>query len=204
MSSKKYKITSNTTLTPCYKTVYQIQALIDIPKYGVKKGDKGGFVEGGDNLSHEGDCWVAKEAQAYDDSRIMNGALLTGQAQAYGQAHIGENALVTGQSHVYDSATVGGFSTVSEQAHVCEFAYVTEYAAIKGKSVLCGIADVSGETRVGAEAVISEGAFCFEKSDPELTDIAFPSENHLRDPHHPRFDPRLVTTTTPSEKEPTA
>jgi hypothetical protein len=31
--------------------LFRIEALIDLPKWGVKKGDKGGFVEKEENLS---------------------------------------------------------------------------------------------------------------------------------------------------------
>ena len=43
----------------------RIRALRDIPRYNVKAGDLGGWVESEKNLSQEGDCWVGGNARVY-------------------------------------------------------------------------------------------------------------------------------------------
>ncbi|QLB42458.1 MULTISPECIES: hypothetical protein [Mannheimia] len=71
---KKYCLTESTEEVDG-KTVYQIQALIDIPSIDIKKGDLGGYVEGEHNLSHEGDAWI------YDTALVMDNAKVYGSAQ---------------------------------------------------------------------------------------------------------------------------
>ena len=55
---KKYELTEEVN----ERGLHRIRALRDIPRYGVKKGDLGGFVESEENLSQSGDCWVAYTA----------------------------------------------------------------------------------------------------------------------------------------------
>jgi hypothetical protein len=53
-------------------TLYRIRALKDFGN--VKAGNLGGFVRSERNLSQLGDCWVADEAQVYDDAVISDAA----------------------------------------------------------------------------------------------------------------------------------
>lgn len=71
---KKYKLTSETTGCNGF-ILYRIEALMDFAK--VKKGDKGGFVQSEDNLSHNGDCWV------YDNAEVFGNAKVRGDAKVY-------------------------------------------------------------------------------------------------------------------------
>ena len=64
MMDKKYKLTDE-AIQHCGKTLYRIEALIDFGD--VDKGDKGGFVESEENLSHDGNCWVYDNANVYGD-----------------------------------------------------------------------------------------------------------------------------------------
>lgn len=59
---KKYKLTDE-TIEVDGKTLYRIEALKDFSN--VKKGDKGGFIEKEENLSHLGNAWV------YDDAKVF-------------------------------------------------------------------------------------------------------------------------------------
>lgn len=75
----KYKLTDE-TITVGDRILHRIEALRDFGD--VKKGDKGGFIEKEDNLSHEGDCWVfgdawvSGEARVYGDAWVFNKARL--------------------------------------------------------------------------------------------------------------------------------
>ncbi|HEY5086833.1 MAG TPA: hypothetical protein VII66_05660 [Gemmatimonadaceae bacterium] len=53
-------------------TLYRIRALKDFGN--VKAGNLGGFVRSERNLSQLGDCWVADDAQVYDDAVISDAA----------------------------------------------------------------------------------------------------------------------------------
>lgn len=60
---KKYKLTDE-TIEVEGKALYRIEALKDFCE--IKNGDKGGFIESEDNLSHEGNAWVYDNACVYD------------------------------------------------------------------------------------------------------------------------------------------
>jgi hypothetical protein len=94
--------------TPDYpRDVYRIQALVDIPIYGVKAGDLGGYVEDEGVLSHESSCWVGGNAVAIHPVRnplpgefpIRHDALVTGNA--FTCASITSNAKVSGNAKVF-------------------------------------------------------------------------------------------------------
>ena len=57
---KKYKLTEETKEW-CGRTLHRIEALKDFGD--VKAGDKGGWIEKEENLSHQGDAWVYGDAQ---------------------------------------------------------------------------------------------------------------------------------------------
>ena len=54
--------------------VFRIRALRDIPKFGIKAGNLGGYIEHEGNLSQEGDCWIGDEACVYSNTRIYDTA----------------------------------------------------------------------------------------------------------------------------------
>ena len=67
--SKKYELT-NETVEFDEVTLYRIKALKDIPRYDVKKGDLGGWLEEESNLSQDGDCWAFGDAQVYENAKV--------------------------------------------------------------------------------------------------------------------------------------
>lgn len=109
----------------------RIRALRDIPRYGIKAGDLGGWVETKNNLSHEGDCWIG------------DNAWVSGHARVDENAWVGGNAVVSGKAFIHDNARVDGNAWVDENACL-------EYdAQVKGN------AQVSGNARVAQHGVIS-------------------------------------------------
>ena len=69
---KKYELTEEVNK----QGLHRIRALRDIQRYGVKKGDLGGFVEREYNLSQEGDCWIADNATVKDFAGVHDDALV--------------------------------------------------------------------------------------------------------------------------------
>lgn len=63
MENKKYKLTDE-TIEFNGRTLYRIEALKDFNN--VRAGDKGGYIEKEDNLSHDGDAWVYGDAKVCD------------------------------------------------------------------------------------------------------------------------------------------
>ena len=62
---KHFKLRTDLTAEFFGRTLFRIEATRDIEKFGVKKGELGGYVESEENLS--GDAWVSGNAQVYGD-----------------------------------------------------------------------------------------------------------------------------------------
>lgn len=89
MTKKKYAFLPAETIVihGRYVIAHRIKALIDIPKYGVKIGDVGGYISArnpqGENqrmLSDKGNCWIGGDAVVIGDVYISQDALVDGQA----------------------------------------------------------------------------------------------------------------------------
>ena len=130
---KKYKLTDETK-SFCGKPLHRIVALRDFGS--VKKGDKGGWIEKEENLSHEGNCWV------YDEARVSGNAKVCDNAKIYDDVIVYNNARVCNNAKIYD--------------HVisCGNSYVYGNAAIYGKITISGSTEISGFVEVVGEAKI--------------------------------------------------
>ena len=134
--TQKYRLTSNTVITPAGVILYQIEALRDLPFAGVKKGDLGGYIEKEENLSQYENAWVFDSAQVFGTARVFASARVFGSAQVY------ENA------RVYENAQVSGRAQVSGSARVYENAWVFGRAQVSGSAQVFGTARVSENARV--------------------------------------------------------
>ena len=113
---KKYRLMDE-TITIAGVTLYRIQAMRDFGN--VRKGDRGGFIQSENNLSHEGSCWVYENAKVYGDAEVSENALVYGNAIVYGNAWVCENARVCGNAKVCGNARVCGNAEVCGNARVC-------------------------------------------------------------------------------------
>lgn len=118
---KKYYLTENAEEVDG-KTVYQIQALIDIPSIGIKKGDFGGHLESEHNLSHEGDAWV------YDTALVMD------NAKVYGNAQVRYSKL-TDNAEIFDNVRIVYESETESELEYTQV-WVGEDAKIYGDVIL--------------------------------------------------------------------
>lgn len=88
---------------------YRITALIDIPKWDVKKGDVGGEIENEGNLSHAGDGWIEVGSVVTDSSRVING-YVGGDSTLSGRAILSEgvvlSSIVTGNVRIMGDVRV--------------------------------------------------------------------------------------------------
>lgn len=87
---KKYKLTDE-TIEVEGKALYRIEALKDFCE--IKKGDKGGFIESEDNLSHEGNAWVYDNACVYGTSCVYDDARVCGNSRVYDNDWVYDHAL---------------------------------------------------------------------------------------------------------------
>lgn len=149
---RKYKLLEDEIITVKddngkIKTLYRIEAVKDFEDIFV--GDKGGFIEKEDNLSHSGKCWVYHEAKVYGNAKIIEDAIV------YNRATVAEHAICSGISRVCDSAYVGGFAQISNGAKIHEDAMVNGCAVISGHARVSGNATVTGMSNISDTAMIT-------------------------------------------------
>ena len=173
---KKYRLTEE-TINVEGKTLYRIEALKDFGN--VKKGEKGGYVENEDNLSHYDNCWVYEnamvsgKAQVYDNAKIYGNAVVSDNAKVYddamvyGKAKVRDNAIihnnaiifgnawVCGNARVRDNAWVWGNAEVYDYAEVCGNAEVYGNAKVYGDAVVCGKAEVCDKAIICGNAIVA-------------------------------------------------
>lgn len=95
---KKYRLLKNDTITVEGRILYRIVALRDFAY--VKKGDKGGYVESEDNLSHVGNCWVFDKASVSDNALVRDDALVYDDARVLGNARVLGKTCVLGNAKI--------------------------------------------------------------------------------------------------------
>lgn len=145
MEELKYRLTDE-CLNFGNRKLFRIEALKDFGD--VKKGDKGGFVESENNLSHKDDCWV------YDYAFVYNDALIWGDAKVYNFAVVFGNAVVCGHAKIFNVARVFGNALVRDYAKiyghavVCNDVIVHDYARIFNNAQVFGKARICGDAKI--------------------------------------------------------
>ena len=120
-AGKKYKLDRTMATRAHGTTVYRIRALRDFGDVelgtGVKKGDRGGYIQKHANLSHSGKAWIFDNAKVFGDAKVSGNAVVTGAAQVYGDARVLgkvlDNARVNGNASVFGTAWVSGTTKVT-------------------------------------------------------------------------------------------
>ena len=143
---KKYRLTDETI--EFYGVVlHRIEALKDFDH--IKKGDKGGFVQSENNLSHDGDCWV------YDDAKVFNDAYVSGDARCNDNSMIYENARVTNNAKIFSNSKVHGNSNIFGNAYICDNSNVYDRACIRGNAFIIKDSTVNENALVCGNAIVS-------------------------------------------------
>ena len=147
--SLKYAM-ETTTKTIGSVNLHRIRATRSIPKWNVKKGDIGGWIETEKNLSQDGDAWVFGDAWVSGKARVFGDAQVSGNARVSGDAWVFGNARVSGDAQVFGDAWVSG------EAQVFGDAWVSGDAQVFGDAWVSGNAQVSGNACVSGYAWVSE------------------------------------------------
>ncbi len=141
-----FEFTGETKSTPTGVVLHRIRATKPLPRFDVRVGDVGGWIESESNLSGgawvSGNAWVSGGARVFDSARVSGGAWVSGNAWVYG------NAWVSGNAWVYGNAWVSGDAQVSGNARVSGDAQVYGGAQVSGGAWVSGDAQVSGDARV--------------------------------------------------------
>ena len=116
MADIKFKLTSESIINGQGIKLFRIEAIVDIKTRGVKKGDKGGFVESthlsSGNARVSGNAWVYGDAMVYGNARVYGNAGVYGDARVYGNAWVYGDAMVSGNARVSGNAWVYGDAMV--------------------------------------------------------------------------------------------
>ena len=156
--NQKYEISE--IAHPKYPWLHRIRALSDV-RPGVQKGDLGGYVQGTENLSQEGTCWIFDNAIACDDAFVNQQAVLSEYAVVRGSALVSGNANVRGNAVVDDHAlvmngTVRGYAHVAGNACICADKVTEHEPTVQEHASVYGV--VAGNVCVEESAIVLPGA----------------------------------------------
>ena len=138
---KKYKLTDEYIVHYGIK-LFRIEALKDFRN--VRKGDKGGFVENENNLSHDEDCWISGDAKVFGDASVYENAKIFGNASVYGYAKVYGNATI------YENAEIHGIAMVHCNSFVFGYANVSDDSEVHGNAIVYGNAELSNDAEVNS------------------------------------------------------
>ena len=153
---KKYKLTKE-TISWDYVTLHRIEALTTFTLINgeeIHPGNKGGWVESENNLSHEGNCWILDEAVVCDNAKVCDEAIVCDHARVYNNAYISGCARVCDHAQVYNNAYVSGRARVCDHVRVCDHAKVYEDVKAYGDANIFDSACVFGCVHVCADVYI--------------------------------------------------
>lgn len=116
---KKYELMDEArAVYPTGVIVKRIRALVDIPKWHVLAGDRGGYIQDESCLSQEDLAWVGEEAIVFSGSTVTGNALVSGKAEIANSSKIGGQALITGMVKVENSEIQGWRMVISGDARI--------------------------------------------------------------------------------------
>lgn len=182
MCERKYELTDETKTLSDGTVLHRIRAVRDFGSKELTKihtGDLGGWVDGEDRLSHEGNAWIYDDAQAYGDSKVLGDAHVFGNAKVYdharvyGCATVGGTACVYGRSkvcgrssvngnaHVYGVAVVSGDAFIYGSVQIYKSAYINGNAIVRGSARVYGNVWVFGYAQIYGDAQIHDGAWVY-------------------------------------------
>ncbi len=149
----RYELVLHDTVERAGKKLYRIQACIDIPSHGVRKGDLGGWIETPENLPQAGNGWVDGYALVYGNATVTGDALVKDHAEVFGNALIHGRAVVRGHARVFANAEVTGDAALAD------------YAMLGGSARIAGIAEMSGFDFIGGDTVIDSARYTLLEDD---------------------------------------
>lgn len=180
---KKYELLKNDCIVCMGQTLYRIRALKDFRD--VKAGELGGYIANESNLSHEGNCWVYKNAIVYSYAKIYDNAQIYGYAEIFGYTKIYDNARILGDAKIYGKAQVLGDAKIFGKAQVFgdaeiyEKAQVFGYALVHGNAKIHGVAEIHGNSTISGTADITKGNVIGKISMPYKKLFQHQCENRL-------------------------
>lgn len=133
---RKYELSEEVNINYINAPLYRIRALRDIPRYNIKAGDLGGLIESENNLSQEGDAWVAYGAMVFDDALAMDDAYVGGATMVFEHATIKKDAYTSGRARISGDAVIGGNATISGTIIIYDNVVITGDTYIFGNGTI--------------------------------------------------------------------
>lgn len=152
--ARKYKMTDE-TIYVFGRTLHRIESLRDFSD--VKIGDKGGWIEKEDNLSHGGLCWVYDEAMVYDEAKVYQNAKIVETSEIYGFAQVFGEATIAELAFVFDYAKICGNAKLSGWVRIYGSSTVLGNAEVYGNVDICDNVSISGNAKVCGNGVCVSG-----------------------------------------------
>lgn len=159
LKDTKYELIKDDYVIVEGRTLYRIKALEDFRC--VKTDDLGGYIEKEENLSHEGNCWIAGNAKVFGDATVIENALVSDYAIVKDRAIIGDMAFIGDEAVISNKAYIRGIAIVVENAKVggevdiSDNSYIDGNASIKGEGFVCGNTYIGGDTDIDGDFEIS-------------------------------------------------
>lgn len=174
-TAKKYELLAETTERDGFE-LHRIRAcktFETIDGKTVHAGDLGGWIANENNLSQDGNAWVAGDAIVFGKAEVTNDALVRDNAKVFGKTWVGEAAEVDRNAQVFGGAWVYGYARISDDATVCGYAdvygnahiygsarvsqkaRVHEYAEVFDNAEVGGFSEVSGVSKIYEDAVVN-------------------------------------------------
>lgn len=173
-------------------TVYRIEALKDF--YNVRKGQKGGYIQGYWNLSQTGNCCVHDEAIVWQDAVVSDDATIRDNARVFGDAIVRGDTEVSGTANVFehavidDCAVVSYGSTVKGNAVICEDAYIQDHSIIRGNAKVSGDARAIGNSEIFGNAVVKGNSLIYNSL---VSDFSIVDDAHIQ--HSKVYDNTVIS-----------
>ena len=106
-----FEFTGETKSTPTGVVLHRICATKPLPRFGVRVGDVGGWIESAANLS--GGAWVYGGARVSGNAWVFDSARVSGDARVSGGARVSGDARVTETQHVLSVGPLGSESVTA-------------------------------------------------------------------------------------------
>lgn len=152
-TTKKYKLDLADSKLVEGRTLYRVVALRDFGD--IKEGEKGGYIQSEDNLSHEGQSWIGNDAMVYGDAWVGENAWVSGNAKVWGNVFIFGNARVSDNVRIYDHARIFGAAQISEHAIIRGAALISGSVTVSGKAIVYGAARLSDFEAISGDCMLS-------------------------------------------------
>ena len=139
IKDRKYNILIDDTIKRDGKTLYRIVCVKDIGH--AKIGERGGYIQKEENLSHEGKCWIFNNSICIDDAKIIDDAIVTGNCL------VAENSVVKNKAWVSGRCEILGYASINDSSYISGDCIIADNVVISGKSRVYGKSLLTGEKK---------------------------------------------------------